>query len=94
VLDDANVQPNIPSTCDDMHIYMSDTTNPGLIVYDAKQDTTWRLQNPAMFPSPDHGTYKVFWNRFVKTCYFLKSLTLLEPTSDTKGGLPLFGSRH
>ena len=59
VLDDEKVQPNVPSTCDDMHVYMSDTTNPGLIVYDAKQDTTWRLQNPAMFPSPDHGTYKV-----------------------------------
>lgn len=45
--------------CENIFVYLSDTTNPGLIVYDARRDSAWRIGNPAMFPDPDFGTYTV-----------------------------------
>ncbi|CAH1390745.1 unnamed protein product [Nezara viridula] len=50
--------------CDDTFVYMSDTTNPGIVVYDFAKDQAWRLQHPFMFPDPMFGTYKVAGESF------------------------------
>jgi len=61
VLDDQNDDSSAGGygSCDNTYVYMSDTTNPGLVVYDARRDSAWRLGNPAFFPDPDWGTYRV-----------------------------------
>lgn len=61
VIDDQNLNQVTGgyASCDDVFIYMSDTTNPGIVVYDAARDAAWRLQHPFMFPDPNFGTYKV-----------------------------------
>lgn len=46
-------------SCDNIFVYMSDTTNPGLVVYDARRDAAWRIGNPSFFPEPDWGTFRV-----------------------------------
>lgn len=69
VLDDQNS--NFASggygSCDDMFVYMSDTTNPGIVVYDSARDAAWRLQHPLMFPDPAFGTYRVKLEYFLFT---------------------------
>lgn len=45
--------------CDNVFVYMSDSTNPGILVYDARRDTAWRLSHPLMYPDPDFGILSV-----------------------------------
>ncbi|XP_039289949.1 protein yellow [Nilaparvata lugens] len=45
--------------CDNVFVYMADTTNPAVVVYDSRRDSAWRLSHPLMFPDPDHGTYSL-----------------------------------
>ncbi|XP_067005601.2 dopaminechrome tautomerase [Anabrus simplex] len=59
VLDDEGAQ-----TCDDMVIYISDTAAPGLVVYDVKRDSTWRISHSTMWPSPDFSTFEVAGETF------------------------------
>uniref|UniRef100_T1I339 Uncharacterized protein n=2 Tax=Rhodnius prolixus TaxID=13249 RepID=T1I339_RHOPR len=47
------------ASCDNMIVYMADTTNPSIIIYDVARDSAWRIQHPKMFPDPDYGTYTV-----------------------------------
>ncbi|KAL1130528.1 hypothetical protein AAG570_011774 [Ranatra chinensis] len=61
--DGLNRSPSLES-CDSAFVYMSDSTNPGLIVYDSKRDAAWRLSHPQMFPDPDFGTYRVAGESF------------------------------
>ena len=49
--------------CDNVFVYMSDSTNPALIVYDSRKDSAWRITHPFMFPDPDFGTYRVSFFR-------------------------------
>lgn len=53
------------ASCDNIFVYISDTTNPGLVIYDARRDSAWRLGNPAFFPEPDWGTYRVSYFTFM-----------------------------
>nr|CAD7196799.1 unnamed protein product [Timema douglasi] len=46
-------------SCDDALIYISDTASPGIVVYDARRDVSWRLTHTSMWPSPDHATYEI-----------------------------------
>lgn len=50
--------------CDNIFAYMSDSTNPGILVYDSRNDRAWRLSHPTMFPDPDFGTYNVAGDSF------------------------------
>ncbi|KAL1452806.1 hypothetical protein WDU94_007001 [Cyamophila willieti] len=50
--------------CDNIFAYISDSTNPGVLVYDSRNDRAWRLSHPAMFPDPDFGTYNVAGDSF------------------------------
>nr|CAD7448137.1 unnamed protein product [Timema bartmani] len=45
-------------SCDDALIYISDTASPGIVVYDARRDVSWRVTHTSMWPSPDHATYE------------------------------------
>jgi len=57
---DSRSPPGSPCTdLDDLFIYMSDTTAPGIVVYDVRRDSAWRYSSPQMFPDPDKGVFKV-----------------------------------
>lgn len=36
-------------TCDDVFVYITDTVEPGIIVYDSNKDVTWRVSHPGGF---------------------------------------------
>ncbi|KAM7363837.1 L-dopachrome tautomerase yellow-e [Cochliomyia hominivorax] len=52
-------------TCDDVFVYISDTVEPGIVVYDSIRDTTWRVSHPAMYPDPDFAEAEIQNDRFV-----------------------------
>ncbi|XP_013102521.2 major royal jelly protein 1 [Stomoxys calcitrans] len=52
-------------TCDDVFVYISDTVEPGIVVYDCIRDTTWRVSHPAMYPDPDFAQAQILNDRFV-----------------------------
>ncbi|XP_050540185.1 protein yellow-like [Daktulosphaira vitifoliae] len=63
VIDDqteiSHLQDGFLGDCDNVFVYMSDSTNPAILVYDARRDTAWRLSHPYMFPDPDFGIFNV-----------------------------------
>lgn len=59
VIDDNTRSEYGVSDCDNVFVYMTDSTNPALVVYDARKDSAWRISSPLMFPDPDFGTYRV-----------------------------------
>lgn len=67
---DSNARGQGYNTCDDTFVYMSDTTNPGIVVYDASRDSAWRLGHPAMFPETDWGTFRVSFHLTTFKCFF------------------------
>lgn len=46
-------------SCDDTAVYITDTANPGLVVYDSRKDAAWRFTHPSMWPEPDRSSYTV-----------------------------------
>ncbi|XKL69266.1 hypothetical protein PGB90_007035 [Kerria lacca] len=50
--------------CDNVFVYMTDSTNPALVVYDSRKDSAWRITNPFMYPDPNFGTYRVAGESF------------------------------
>ncbi|KAH8311079.1 hypothetical protein KR044_004157 [Drosophila immigrans] len=52
-------------SCDDVFVYITDTVEPGIIVYDSSKDVTWRLSHPAMYPDPDFAQSEIHNDRFV-----------------------------
>jgi len=66
VLDDKtnNFHPGGFGSCDNMFVYISDTTAPGIIVYDAGKDAAWRVSHPYMFPVPDFGKFSLAGESF------------------------------
>ncbi|KAJ4444325.1 hypothetical protein ANN_06117 [Periplaneta americana] len=51
-------------TCDDAFLYMTDTANAGIVVYDIKNDAAWRVFHPYMLPHPEHCTYNIAGESF------------------------------
>ncbi|EDW42314.1 major royal jelly protein 1 [Drosophila sechellia] len=51
--------------CDDVFVYITDTVEPGIIVYDSGKDVTWRVSHPAMYPDPDFAQSEIHEHRFV-----------------------------
>ncbi|CAD6993526.1 major royal jelly protein 1 [Ceratitis capitata] len=51
--------------CDDVFAYISDTVEPGIIVYDSGRDVTWRVSHPAMYPDPDFAQSEILNDRFI-----------------------------
>ncbi|XP_064552902.1 major royal jelly protein 1 [Drosophila montana] len=52
-------------SCDDVFVYITDTVEPGIIVYDSGKDVTWRHSHPAMYPDPDFAQSEIHNDRFV-----------------------------
>ncbi|XP_011310780.1 uncharacterized protein yellow-e [Fopius arisanus] len=59
VIDDTSA-----NTCDDVWVYLTDTTGSGLMVFDAANDRSWRFQHASMFPDPDYATYQIAGDSF------------------------------
>ncbi|KAH8335631.1 hypothetical protein KR074_007384 [Drosophila pseudoananassae] len=51
--------------CDDVFVYITDTVEPGIIVYDSGKDVTWRVSHPAMYPDPDFAQSEIHEYQFV-----------------------------
>lgn len=43
--------------CNKAKLYVADVQAPGLLVFDAQTQTSWRIQNKWMYPDPDFGTF-------------------------------------
>lgn len=52
-------------TCDDVFVYISDTVEPAIVVYDSQKDVTWRVSHPSMYPDPDFAQSEILRDRFV-----------------------------
>lgn len=50
--------------CDNTIVYISDVTGFGLIVYDAQQNHSWRIENKLFHPYPDDGTFTIAGESF------------------------------
>ncbi|XP_026476913.1 protein yellow-like [Ctenocephalides felis] len=57
ILDETTSDP--ANHCDDLFAYISDTAAPGLIVYDAGRDLSWRVIHPSMYPDPNHASVEI-----------------------------------
>lgn len=55
---------NFPGNCDNMFIYVSDTSSPGMIVYDLARDATWRFEDRSLTPDPRQATYNIAGESF------------------------------
>ncbi|KAL1498202.1 hypothetical protein ABEB36_009037 [Hypothenemus hampei] len=53
------IDESVQGTCDSAFLYLADTAAPGIIVYDALRDRTWRVTHPSMFPDPNFATYTI-----------------------------------
>lgn len=51
-------------TCERTFAYMSDVFRYGVIVYDLKQDKSWRVEHPYFFPDPLKGKYEIDGHTF------------------------------
>ncbi|KAF4524748.1 hypothetical protein B566_EDAN013817 [Ephemera danica] len=60
VLDEAPFSGN----CENMFIYISDTSSPGLIVYDFARDLTWRFEDESLTPDQNQATYNIAGESF------------------------------
>ncbi|XP_043510818.1 protein yellow isoform X2 [Frieseomelitta varia] len=47
------------TTCDDVFLYISDTTGPGMLVFDGATERSWRVVHATMYPHPDFSTYRI-----------------------------------
>ncbi|XP_067616899.1 dopaminechrome tautomerase [Eurosta solidaginis] len=51
-------------SCQRLHVYIADVNNHGLVIYDSKLNTAWRVENKFMYPDPDHGTHTIAGDTF------------------------------
>ncbi|KAH1016384.1 hypothetical protein HUJ04_007611 [Dendroctonus ponderosae] len=58
------IDETIQGTCDSAFVYLADTAAPGIVVYDALRDRTWRVTHPSMFPDPNFATYTITGESF------------------------------
>lgn len=54
VMDDTSA-----NSCDDVFVYIADTTAAGMLVLDGTSDRSWRVTHSSMFPNPDSMTYRI-----------------------------------
>ncbi|KAG4067883.1 hypothetical protein HA402_010569 [Bradysia odoriphaga] len=62
VIDETTSRPE--NHCDDVYIYITDTVEPAIVVYDSGRDLTWRLSHPAMYPDPNFAQSSILGHRF------------------------------
>lgn len=50
--------------CNQAKLYIADVQAPGLLVFDAATQTSWRIQHKWMYPDPDFGTFTIAQESF------------------------------
>lgn len=50
--------------CRDVQAYIADVTGFGLMVYNLREDRSWRVQNKLLYSDPDFGTHTVAGESF------------------------------
>ncbi|XP_076259522.1 major royal jelly protein 9-like isoform X2 [Rhynchophorus ferrugineus] len=50
--------------CRDTFVYVADVLGFSLIVYDAANDRSWKIQDKTMYPYPSYGTYNIAGDSF------------------------------
>ncbi|KAJ8924278.1 hypothetical protein NQ315_007070 [Exocentrus adspersus] len=58
------VDETVQGKCDSAFFYLTDTTTPGLVVYDGKKEQAWRFSHPTMYPNPDSAFYDIAGDKF------------------------------
>lgn len=51
-------------TCMNTVAYIADVTGYGILVYDARQNRSWRVQNKLIYPHPHEGTFTIAGESF------------------------------
>lgn len=49
----------VKGICDNAFVYITDTAGPGLVIFDASNNTSWRVLHASMFPHPDYTIYQI-----------------------------------
>lgn len=62
IVDETTSRPE--NHCDDAVVYISDTVEPAIVVYDSGRDLTWRLSHPSMYADPDFSESRIGNDRF------------------------------
>ncbi|XP_011494304.1 PREDICTED: protein yellow [Ceratosolen solmsi marchali] len=52
------------TTCDDVYAYISDTTGPGLVVFEGATGKSWRFLHASMLPNVNYVSYKIGTDTF------------------------------
>ncbi|XP_060523187.1 uncharacterized protein LOC132700084 [Cylas formicarius] len=55
---------NIHAGCKDTFVYIADVTGFAIIVYDVRNDKSWKIQDKTMYPYPSYGTYDIEGDSF------------------------------
>lgn len=64
VVDVRDATPGSADTCPNTMVYIADVNGIGLLVYDFLQNTSWRVQNKYLYPSPYAGTFTLAGETF------------------------------
>lgn len=48
-----------PGNCENTMVYIADVSGFGLVVYDHRRKTSWRIKNKLFFPDPNFGTHTI-----------------------------------
>ncbi|GAB0100424.1 major royal jelly protein 1 [Sergentomyia squamirostris] len=62
IIDDTTAK--IENHCDDVFVYITDTVEPAIVVYDSGNDVTWRLSHPSMYPDPNFAESTIHEHKF------------------------------
>jgi len=50
--------------CANTMVYIADVTGYGIVVYDARRNRSWRVQNKLVYPYPQYGTFTIAQENF------------------------------
>lgn len=50
--------------CQNTMVYIADVTGFGVVVYDARANRSWRVQNKLFYPNPCYGTHTIAGETF------------------------------
>lgn len=45
--------------CSNTFVYIGDVTGQGLVVFDLKNERSWRINNKLFYPNPEWGTFTI-----------------------------------
>ncbi|KAI4502100.1 hypothetical protein M0802_002782 [Mischocyttarus mexicanus] len=76
---------NNDDKCQDTFVYIADVDGFGLIVYDHRQNKSWRIENKLFYPYPKQGTFHINGDTFdLMDGLFGLALGPIKPDGDRK----------